>query len=72
MADIKKDYTLREIAKSASYLGITGYGGPAILAQMKKELVHKNRPQKTTQFLYHWFSIFFFVIIFIKMNKYHS
>ena len=42
MADIKKDYTLREIAKSASYLGITGYGGPAILAQMKKELVHKK------------------------------
>jgi len=42
MTDIKEDHKLRELAKSASYLGVTGYGGPAILAQMKKELVHKK------------------------------
>jgi len=38
----EEDYKLRELAKSAVYLGVTGYGGPAILAQMKKELVHKK------------------------------
>lgn len=34
--------TLLTFAKSILYIGATGYGGPAIIAQMKKTLVHRN------------------------------
>jgi chromate transporter len=35
--------SLIKFAKSVLYIGVTGYGGPAILAQMKKAIVHKNQ-----------------------------
>lgn len=35
--------TIADIAKNALYIGFTGYGGPAILGQMKKKLVHEKR-----------------------------
>lgn len=31
-----------DLAKVVTYVGLTGYGGPAILAQMKKTLVHQK------------------------------
>lgn len=34
--------TLKEFAKTALYIGLTGYGGPAVLGHMKKQLVHKK------------------------------
>ena len=34
--------SLIKFAKTVLYIGATGYGGPAILAQMKKRLVHEN------------------------------
>ena len=34
--------SLISIIKTSLFIGITGYGGPAILAQMKKHLVEKN------------------------------
>jgi len=37
-----KKPTLLNLCKSALYVGTVGYGGPAILAQMKKTFVHKN------------------------------
>ena len=39
---MQKKIALRDIAKVASYIGITGYGGPAILAHMKNEVVKKK------------------------------
>ena len=39
---MKKESNLINIIKTGLYIGITGYGGPAILAQMKKHLVEKN------------------------------
>jgi len=35
--------SLTKFAKTVLYIGVTGYGGPAILAQMKKAIVHKNQ-----------------------------
>lgn len=35
--------SLIKFAKSVLYIGATGYGGPAIIAQMKKTIVHKNQ-----------------------------
>lgn len=35
--------SLTNFAKTVLYIGATGYGGPAILAQMKKLIVHKNQ-----------------------------
>ena len=40
---MKKESNLINIIKTGLYIGITCYGGPAILAQMKKHLVEKNR-----------------------------
>jgi len=37
-----KKPSLLNLCKSALYVGTVGYGGPAILAQMKKTFVHKN------------------------------
>lgn len=37
-----KKPSLFNLAKIALYIGVTGYGGPAIIAQMKKQIVHKN------------------------------
>jgi len=34
--------SLFDLAKTALYIGITGYGGPAVLGQMKKKLVHEK------------------------------
>ncbi len=39
---MKQKPSLIEIIKTSLFIGITGYGGPAILAQMKKHLVEKN------------------------------
>ena len=39
---MQKKIALMDIAKVASYIGITGYGGPAILAHMKNEVVKKK------------------------------
>jgi len=35
--------TLKELAKTALYIGVTGYGGPAVLGQMKKKLVQEKQ-----------------------------
>jgi chromate transporter len=35
--------SLTNFAKTVLYIGAIGYGGPAILAQMKKLIVHKNQ-----------------------------
>ncbi len=40
---MKQKPSLIDIIKTSLFIGITGYGGPAILAQMKKHLVEKNR-----------------------------
>lgn len=40
---MKESPTLFNLSKTVSYIGITGYGGPAILAQMKKRLVHQKK-----------------------------
>jgi len=37
-----KKPTLLQFAKTVLYIGATGYGGPAIIAQMKKKLVHEK------------------------------
>jgi chromate transporter len=37
-----KKPTLLQFAKTVLYIGITGYGGPAIIAQMKKKLVQEK------------------------------
>ncbi len=37
-----KKPNLIQLAKTAFYIGFTGYGGPAVLGQMKKQLVHKK------------------------------
>jgi chromate transporter len=37
-----KQPTLFQFAKTALYIGIIGYGGPAVLGQMKKKLVHER------------------------------
>jgi chromate transporter len=39
---MKQKPSLISIIKTSLFIGITGYGGPAILAQMKKHLVEKN------------------------------
>jgi len=39
---IMKKPNLVDLSKTALYIGLTGYGGPAILAQMKKKLVHEK------------------------------
>lgn len=39
---MKKKPSLIDIAKNALYIGFTGYGGPAVLGQMKKRLVHEK------------------------------
>ena len=35
--------TLKELAKTVLYIGFTGYGGPAVLGQMKKKLVQEKQ-----------------------------
>ena len=40
---MKQKPSLIDIIKTSLFIGITGYGGPAILAQMKKLLVEKNK-----------------------------
>ena len=37
-----KKLTLLQFGKTAFYIGAIGYGGPAIIAQMKKKLVHEK------------------------------
>ncbi len=37
-----KQPTLLEIVKTALYIGVVGYGGPAIIAPMKKIIVHEK------------------------------
>ncbi len=37
-----KQPTLFEILKTALYVGTVGYGGPAILALMKRVIVHEK------------------------------
>ncbi len=37
-----KKQTLFDLCKTTFYIGVIGYGGPAILAQMKKTLVHQK------------------------------
>jgi len=48
---IMKKPTLKELAKTALYIGFTGYGGPAVLGHMKKELVHKKEWVKEDGFM---------------------
>jgi len=38
-----KQPTLFQFAKTALYIGIIGYGGPAVLGQMKKKMVHEKK-----------------------------
>jgi len=38
----QKKITLFDLAKVSSYLGFTGYGGPAVLGHMKNEIVKKR------------------------------
>jgi len=38
-----KQPTLFQFSKTALYIGVIGYGGPAILGQMKKKLVHEKK-----------------------------
>jgi len=35
--------TFKELAKTILYIGFTGYGGPAVLGQMKKKIVHQKQ-----------------------------
>jgi len=39
----KLHVSLKDLAKVVTYIGITGYGGPAIIAQMKKRFVHQKQ-----------------------------
>jgi chromate transporter len=43
--------TLLEILKAALYIGSVGYGGPAILALMKKVIVHEKRWVSEEEFM---------------------
>lgn len=43
--------TLKELAKIALYIGLTGYGGPAVLGQMKKKLVNEKEWIKEEDFM---------------------
>ena len=42
LRNIMNTPTLFEILKTALYIGAVGYGGPAILALMKRVLVHEK------------------------------
>lgn len=46
-----KKPTLLQFAKTAFYIGITGYGGPAVLGQMKKILVNQKEWVKEEDFM---------------------
>lgn len=37
-----KKQSLFDLCKTTFYIGVIGYGGPAILAQMKKTFVHQK------------------------------
>ncbi len=39
----EKEASVVNLIKTSLYIGTVGYGGPAIIAQMKKTLVHKNQ-----------------------------
>lgn len=43
--------TLITFAKTVLYIGITGYGGPAVLGQMKKKMVQENQWLSEEDFL---------------------
>ena len=43
--------TLHELLRTALYVGAVGYGGPAILALMKKVIVHEKRWISEEEFL---------------------
>lgn len=40
-----------QIAKTSFYIGLIGYGGPAIIAQMKKALVKQTQWVKEDEFM---------------------
>ena len=40
--EMMKKPTLRELVQTALYIGTIGYGGPAILALMKRVIVHEK------------------------------
>jgi len=46
-----KKPNLIQLAKIAFYIGFTGYGGPAVLGQMKKQLVHKKEWVREDDFM---------------------
>jgi chromate transporter len=48
---IMKKPNLVDLSKTAFYIGVTGYGGPAVLGHMKKELVHKKEWVKEDDFM---------------------
>jgi len=43
--------SFKEFIKTILYIGFTGYGGPAVLGQMKKKLVHEKKWIKEENFL---------------------
>ena len=43
--------SFKEFIKTILYIGFTGYGGPAVLGQMKKKLVHEKEWIKEENFL---------------------
>lgn len=47
----KHNPSLIDLAKTIFYIGFTGYGGPAVLGQMKKELVHRKEWVKEEDFM---------------------
>lgn len=48
---IMKTPTLLEMLKAALYIGTVGYGGPAILASMKRVIVHEKKWISEEEFL---------------------
>jgi len=46
-----KNPSLLEICKAAFYIGVIGYGGPAILAQMKKTFSHEKKWVSEREFM---------------------
>jgi chromate transporter len=43
--------TLSDLCKTTFYIGVIGYGGPAILAQMKKTMVHQKKWLSEKEFM---------------------
>ena len=46
-----KKPSLLELIKTTFYIGVIGYGGPAILAQMKKSFVHEQEWVSEKEFM---------------------